>query len=543
MLRRMLQILMPVAAVALVLAGATPAAAAGFTGTATITSPGWVTAGTTVTFDIVDTGLSPQPTTYTVQWRTQPVGGGAITNLGAPVSGPVTDLPLTYPTTASEVGDYLLPVVVLSDGTNTYQLDGQTEVRAATFSTVPDALTVSGTPRVGQTLTVTTTSTDWSPTPDSVQYVWHDADTNAVLGTGADHTLTAGDLGRTVYVQASAERSGFTTSDVASAFIGAVGPAEFTLEAAPQVPSAARTGSPLTVAAPTLTPTPDSIAYQWYRTPDVQIPGATGATYTPTAADLGAQLYVVAIASRASTSSYQVGSNLTGTVALQSFGTTPVPTLTGTGIIGTAFTADPHASGWAPTVDTFSYRWFRASAGNPAGTVIDGATTSTYTATQADVDSYVYVEVTAHAADVHDYVIGSAPSATVHLPWIASGTGDGSITAPTGGTFQVSLHGLLPFTSYALELHSTPVSLGTVTTGADGTATVTLTLPAGVSSGSHHLVVLLGGSPVLTMPVTVTAAGAELASTGAAPGGLLLLAGALMALGVLLLRVPRLSRR
>ncbi|WP_159805125.1 hypothetical protein [Cellulomonas citrea] len=631
MLRRLMHAALPLAVAALVVAGTAPAAAA-FDGSASVSAPSTATVGTNVRITIDNSGLVPAPTSYTVLWQSQPVGGGTITDLAAtgpamPDPSGITDVTFTGTTT---VGTYLLAQVTLTNGANTYVAGSQTVIQAGTFSTAPSALAVSGTARVGQTLSVTTTASAWTPAPGAITYAWHDVADNSVIGTGSSYTLTAADLGRTLYVQAAATKDGYTTSEVASSFIGAVGAGSFTLVSAPAVtgglrvdesftatapsftptpssityqwrhtsggaavpgatslsltptadlvgeslyleatatldgyqsyvtasntsgavaqaaltpvtalavPSGATFGVPVTLTVPTFTPAAQSVTYQWYRTPDVAIDGATGTSYTPTVDDVGSQLYVVATATATGAQGYESASNLTGAVALASFTTAPVPAISGLGLVGAAYTVDAEAGSWAPAPTSITYRWFRATPDQPVGTLLVGVTGTTYTPTESEIGSYFYVEATAHRTGYADYVIGSRPSQSVGQRWVQTDTADGTVTTSVRGQLHVTLHGLSPLTTYQLEIHSTPISLGSFTTDASGSAVIDLPLPDGVGAGHHTLVVLQNGTQVLSAPVTVTAA--TLASTGAEPGVLLALATSLLALGALALQVAR----
>lgn len=635
MLRRLMHAALPLAVAALVVAGTAPAAAA-FDGSASVSAPPTATVGTDVSITIDHSGLIPAPTSFTVLWRSQPVGGGTITDLATtdpatPDADGSTDVTFTGTTT---VGTYLLATVTLANGANTYVTGSQTVIQAGTFSTAPSALTVSGTARVGQTLSVTTTASAWTPTPGDITYAWHDVADSAVIGTGSSYALTSADLGRTLYVQAAATKPGYATSEVASSFIGAVGAGSFTLVSAPSITGGLRVGETLTATAPSLTPTPssityqwrhtsggaavvgatslsltptadlvgeslyleatatldgyqsyvtasntsgavaqpalapvtalavpsgatfgvpvtltvptftpaaESVTYQWYRTPNVAIDGATGTSYTPTTDDLGGQLYVVATATATGAQGYESASNLTGAVALASFTTAPVPAISGVGLVGAAYTVDAQAGSWAPTPTSITYRWFRATPDQPVGTLLVGVTGTTYTPTESEIGSYYYVEATAHRTGYADYVIGSRPSQSVGQRWVQTDTADGVVTTSVRGRLQVTLHGLTPLTTYQLEIHSTPVSLGSFTTDATGSAVIDVPLPDEVVAGNHTLVVLQNGTQVLSTPVTVTgpAGATRLASTGAEPGAVLALATALMALGALALQVAR----
>jgi hypothetical protein len=64
-----------------------------------------------------------------------------------------------------------------------------------------------------------------------------------------------------------------------------------------------------------------------------------------------------------------------------------------------------------------------------------------------------------------------------------------TITPVAGGPITVSGDGFMPSTELTIELHSTPVVLGTTTTDALGNYTTTATIPAGTVPGVHQLVV------------------------------------------------------
>ncbi len=99
----------------------------------------------------------------------------------------------------------------------------------------------------------------------------------------------------------------------------------------------------------------------------------------------------------------------------------------------------------------------------------------------------------------------------------------GVLTAPQGTTVQagsaIALRGTgLPAgATLQVVLHSDPVTVGTLTVGADGTATGSVTIPAGTAAGSHTLdLVDASGASVLVSPlgITVTAAAGRLGTTG-----------------------------
>src|SRR5690242_19579369 len=76
----------------------------------------------------------------------------------------------------------------------------------------------------------------------------------------------------------------------------------------------------------------------------------------------------------------------------------------------------------------------------------------------------------------------------------------------------------MPGTSVDLELHSTPVSLGSATVGDDGTFSKSITIPAGFESGAHTIQVTGtnsdGDAASASVPITVTAAAATTTVAG-----------------------------
>jgi hypothetical protein len=87
-----------------------------------------------------------------------------------------------------------------------------------------------------------------------------------------------------------------------------------------------------------------------------------------------------------------------------------------------------------------------------------------------------------------------------------------TVTPLAGGPITVSGGGFMPSTELTIELHSTPVVLGTTTTDGFGNYTTTVTIPADTEPGVHQLVVTgLGpdGQPrSVSTEITVLAEGA-----------------------------------
>ena len=90
--------------------------------------------------------------------------------------------------------------------------------------------------------------------------------------------------------------------------------------------------------------------------------------------------------------------------------------------------------------------------------------------------------------------------------------------AVAGGSIKVSLNGFDAGASVEIWLHSTPVRLGSVTVGADGTGSAQLTIPAVVPAGAHTLTAVLNGTTVASSAILVVA-GAGQSGNGQSDGG------------------------
>ena len=91
-----------------------------------------------------------------------------------------------------------------------------------------------------------------------------------------------------------------------------------------------------------------------------------------------------------------------------------------------------------------------------------------------------------------------------HLSTQGTVTLDPATTTP-GGTTSVNLAGWDPNTELTVALDSTTV--GTVTTGTDGSATFTLNVPSGTAPGSHTVSATTGDGVSASAPLTVNPVG------------------------------------
>ncbi len=184
--------------------------------------------------------------------------------------------------------------------------------------------------------------------------------------------------------------------------------------ARPTVIGTAAVGTPLTAGVGTWTPDNDpDFAYQWFRGGELtEIPGATGATYTPTTADLRSNISVRVTATKPGYLSDSNFSALTPSVVHGTI-TSGKPTVTGTARVGSTVSATPGT--WAPSDVQLAYQWLRHDS------PISGATGTTYVATSADRGNTLSVRVTATKDGFGPAVATSAPTAKVDSATLTKG--------------------------------------------------------------------------------------------------------------------------
>jgi hypothetical protein len=110
----------------------------------------------------------------------------------------------------------------------------------------------------------------------------------------------------------------------------------------------------------------------------------------------------------------------------------------------------------------------------------------------------------------------------------------GATVTLTGTQFQAG-----DFDDFAVEFNSTPVPLGSVTADQAGNFTLAFTVPAGASSGAHHVVLLLGDYAIAALPLAIPG----LAATGVDAMPYILIALGLLLAGVLALVIRAVVRR
>ncbi len=127
-----------------------------------------------------------------------------------------------------------------------------------------------------------------------------------------------------------------------------------------------------------------TLTYTWYAD-GVEIVGATSGTYTPTLAQIGAQITVKVTSTKEGYVTESATSSPVGPISAAVMTLKPVPTITGSGTVGQELTANPGT--WDADV-VLTYKWF------VNGVEIAGATMATFTPTKSQVGGTISVQVT-----------------------------------------------------------------------------------------------------------------------------------------------------
>ena len=255
--------------------------------------------------------------------------------------------------------------------------------------------TITGTPKVGQVLTVVPGA--WGPGTIALTYQWLRAGVAIPGGTSVTYTPVAADFGAALTVSVTGTESGFTTATKTSLATAAVAAGDL-VTAVPTITGTAKVGALLTAVPGTWGPGTVASAYQWLRG-GVPILTASSVTYSPVAADFGAALTVSVTGTETGYTTATTTSVATAAIVAGNL-TNSVPTITGIAKVGIHLSALPGA--WGPGTVAFAYQWVRG------GVAIPGATAATYTPVGADLGATLTVLVTGSER-------GYAPAMTTSL--------------------------------------------------------------------------------------------------------------------------------
>jgi hypothetical protein len=285
----------------------------------------------------------------------------------------------------------------------------------------------------------------FSPYGIDLQHQWY-RDGVAIAGaTGRAYEPTTDDAGIELTVKVTAttaetleEQTPANTTVATSAIYDVQGTA-FTTAPVPTIALSPVVGRQITAALGTWSPRTvpsNSYTYAWFRDGDL-IDGATSATFTPTAGDLGAKLTVAVTARRPGFSKTTRVSLPTKTVVDVIAAGTPTVT-SGTARFDKPVTVSYGT--WGPDAEalTFTQQWFREN--NEGRLAISGATDATYTPGIDDIGTSLSVNVTGTRAEYGDNKMVRVDAPGIVYPALlvettpAAVSGDGIVGQPFTAT-------------------------------------------------------------------------------------------------------------
>lgn len=336
------------------------------------------------------------PLAYTYQWQRCNSAGSSCAAIGGATSS-------TQALVAADVGSTMRVLVTATNTAGSAQ--GTSAATAVVTALTPPANTaapqLSGTVRLGQTLTVSTGSWSGSPAP-TYGYQWQRCDAGggncaSIAGaTAQTYAVVAADVGGHLLAVVTATNSAGSASQ-ASSQTGSV----TSLPAATAPPTVSGTplvGQTLTAAPGTWsgTPTP-TLAYQWQSCDStgsncLAIPGATRPDYVLVASDASRRLSVIVAATNSEGSASAISARTAAIAPLVAPLNTAHPTIAGTRVVGQSLTASPQTWRGTPPL-TFSYQWQRCSFTGTGCTDIPGATGQSYLLAPGDYNGRIQVVV------------------------------------------------------------------------------------------------------------------------------------------------------
>jgi hypothetical protein len=182
---------------------------------------------------------------------------------------------------------------------------------------------ISGTARVGETLSVS--SGTWSGGPSSFSYQWFscnsslDSCNEIPAATGSSYRISAGDPGRRLIAGVIASNAGGDSDEEPSNPTDPVLPAVPTNQVGPTISGKAQQGQTLTADPGTWSNSPTGYAYQWKQCASAgtgcsNIADASASSYRVAGADVGKRLVVEVVAVNAGGHSAPATSSPTGVV-------------------------------------------------------------------------------------------------------------------------------------------------------------------------------------------------------------------------------------
>ena len=332
------------------------------------------------------------------------------------------------------------------------------------------APTIGGTPRVGETLTASTSGITDEDGLENVtyRYQWTAGGSDIDGATGSTYTLTYSEQGKTIQVRVAftddADNEETLTSEATVAVAAAP---NRSATGAPTISGTPQVGETLTADTSAIDDddglTNATFEYQWIAG-ESDIDGATGASYTLTASQQGKTIQVrVTFTDDANNEETLTSIATVAVAAAPNREATGAPAINGTPQVDQTLRADTSPIDDADGLTNVSYR-YQWIAG---GTDIDGATGSTYTLTASQQGQTIQVRVTfTDDADNEETLTSEATVAvaaapvplTVSVTVSAPATHDGS----SEFTFEIEFSEEFGQSYRTLKFHAFNVTGGSV---------------------------------------------------------------------------------
>lgn len=295
-------------------------------------------------------------------------------------------------------GSHSLTVVYQGgSGFSPSRLERGVTVKPAPFTTATP--TITGTPRVGSTLTAVPGT--WSPTPASFRYAWK-IDGVAVAGaTSSTFTVPASAAGKKITVTVTGLKQ-YYESSATSVPTAAVTVQTFTAPK-PAIKGTAQVGRTLTVTRGTWSPSPSSVKYVW-KANGTTISTQTSSSFVVPASAKGKRLTVTVTGSRTGYTTRSVTSSTTRTVVAGTF-SAPRPAIKGTTRVGSTLTVVRGT--WTPSPSSLKYVW------KANGVTIATRTSSTFVVPARARGKQLTVTVTGAKAGYTSKSVASYRTATI----------------------------------------------------------------------------------------------------------------------------------
>ena len=254
---------------------------------------------------------------------------------------------------------------------------------------------VSGTPRVGETLS--STEGTWTNEPTSFSYQWLVGGVAITGATRPTYELERSTAGKVVTVRVTASKAGLTSGTATSDPVGPIASGPITNTTLPVVTGTAAPGGTLSASTGTWDPA-DGLTYDYQWLADgTPVAGATSSSIVVTESLVGKAVAVVVTARRGADSASATSQPRTiAEQPVQPVEVVVAPTVEGRAVVGEELVVDTGTSD--PVDATRAVQWLRD------GAPLSGAIGERYRATRADAGTVLSARVTYIHADRADTV-------------------------------------------------------------------------------------------------------------------------------------------